>query len=85
MQDLKRCHASVKHTKVVVDKKNAGPSDGFPFLYLFVQEMAGFQNCWHDTEENMLVDKWYVIVSMTGAEFWGVKEVRKKRMHMHRR
>jgi hypothetical protein len=41
--DLNKCHASVNATKIPVLKKNLGPCDGAPFLYLFLQLIAGFQ------------------------------------------
>jgi len=41
---LNKCQASVKPTNNVVDPRNLGPSNGFPFLYLFLQERFGSQN-----------------------------------------
>jgi len=44
LKSLNKCQASVKPTKMVVEPKNLGPSDGSPFLYLFLQDILGSQN-----------------------------------------
>lgn len=42
--NLNKCQPSVKPTSSVFENKNFSPSKGFPFLYLFLQDISGFQN-----------------------------------------
>jgi hypothetical protein len=43
LNNLNRCHASVSPTNRFVENGNLGPPIGSPFLYLFFQEISGFQ------------------------------------------
>jgi hypothetical protein len=42
--NLNKCQPSVNPTNNVFENKNLSPSKGFPFLYLFFQDISGFQN-----------------------------------------
>ena len=62
---LAKCHKSVIAHNTFVEKGNAGPCNGSPFLYLFLQEILGSK--YHLRCTNLLkidLSNLYVIVSI---------------------